>query len=273
MNKAVIHDVELAYRDLGNGNKTGAPVVFLHAFPLNQTMWDDQVKYLSPGRRVITFDWRGFGGSSLGAEPTTMGRFADDLAGLLRRLEVERAVVCGLSMGGYAAFAFYKKYASMVAALILADTRAGVDTEAGKQNRHATAALARKSGPGALVDVMTPKLLGPAALRDDSPIVGRRPAERVREMIESNSAEGVAQASLAMAARDDSTDLLGEIRCPSLVIVGAEDGLTPPGEAEKMSRGIPRAGLRIIPDAGHLSNLERPDDFNVAIAEFIAELR
>jgi pimeloyl-ACP methyl ester carboxylesterase len=112
---------------------------------------------------------------------------------------------------------------------------------------------------------MIPKLLGATTLRRDPGIV-----ERVRGMIESNLAEGIAQASLAMAARPDSTDLLGRIDCPALVVVGAEDKLTPPGEAEKMSRAIPRAGFRMIPDAGHLSNIERPDDFNAIVAEFLA---
>jgi 3-oxoadipate enol-lactonase len=268
MKRVSIQGVELAYRDADSGIEAGTPVVFLHAFPLNQTMWDDQVKSLCPGRRVITFDWRGFGESSLGAESTTMNRFADDLAGLLNHLRIERAVICGLSMGGYAAFAFYRKYASMVAAFVLADTRASPDTEEGKQARYDLAEQARRSGPTDLVDTMIPKLLGATTLRRDPPIV-----RRVREMIESNLAEGIAQASLAMAARADSTDLLGRIDCPALVIVGAEDKLTPPGEVEKMSRALPRARFRIISDAGHLPNIERPENFNAAVAEFLAELQ
>src|SRR5262245_30735126 len=111
MKRVSVNGVELAYRDESPGGEAGAPVVFLHAFPLNQTMWDDQAPALHAGRRVITFDWRGFGNSTLGVESATMNRFADDLAGLLNQLRVDRAIICGLSMGGYAAFAFYRKYA------------------------------------------------------------------------------------------------------------------------------------------------------------------
>src|SRR5262249_22491663 len=151
------------------------------------------------------------------------------------------AVICGLSMGGYAAFAFYRKYASRVAALVLADTRASADTDEGKRARYETAELARRSGPTALVDTIIPKLLGETTLRRNPQI-----AERVRAMIESSSAEGIAQASLAMAARADSMDLLERIDCPALVIVGAEDKLTPPSEAEKIVQKLRNARLEII---------------------------
>jgi pimeloyl-ACP methyl ester carboxylesterase len=267
MKKVSINGVELAYRDESPAGAAGAPIVFLHAFPLNQTMWDEQAQALRAKRRVVTFDWRGFGESAIGADETTMDRFADDLAALLKHLGIDRAIICGLSMGGYAAFAFYRKYARLVSALILADTRATADTDEGKQARRDLAALARKSGPSALVETMTSRLLGETTLRDKPQIV-----ERVRLMIESNTGEGIARASLAMAARSDSTDLLERIDCPALVIVGAEDKLTPPSEAEKMSGAIGAARFEIISGAGHLPNIERPDDFNLAITKFLEEL-
>jgi pimeloyl-ACP methyl ester carboxylesterase len=265
MKKVSINGVELAYRD--ESPEAGAPVVFLHAFPLNQTMWDEQAQALRSRRRVVTFDWRGFGKSAIGADETTMDRLADDLAGLLNHLGIDRAIICGLSMGGYVAFAFYRKYARLVSALILADTRATADTEEGKQARRDLAALARKLGPSALVETMTSRLLGETTLRDKPQIV-----ERVRLMIESNTGEGIAQASLAMATRGDSTDLLQRIDCPALAIVGAEDKLTPPSEAEKMCGAIGAARLELISGAGHLPNIEQPDDFNLAITKFIEEL-
>src|SRR5262249_19171398 len=157
--------------------------------------------------------------------------------------------------------------AGRVAALILADTRAGADTEEGKRARYDTAELVRRSGPSALVETMIPRLLGATTLQND-PLV----AERVRKMIESNTAEGIAQASLAMAARSDSTDLLEQIDCPALVIVGTEDKLTPPSEAEKMSGAIRNARLEIISGAGHLPNMEQSGDFNLVITKFIEEL-
>ncbi len=263
MKRVTVNGIELAYRDEGAGD----PIVFLHAFPLNQTMWDEQVERLCANYRVVTFDWRGFGESALGEGRTMLGQFADDLAGLLNELGIDRATVCGLSMGGYAAFPFYKKYSDRVSALILSDTRATADTEEGKKARYEMAELARQSGSSALVEVMIPRLLGVTTLQSNPRI-----AERVKKMIESNKAEGIAQALIRMAKRDDSTDLLTQINCPTLIIVGSEDKLTPPSEAEKMSEAISNAKLEVIQNAGHLPNIERPDDFNYAVTKFLSEL-
>lgn len=260
MNEILAGGVQLAYHDVG----AGEPIVFLHAFPLNQTMWNEQVAALSRNYRVITFDWRGFGASDAGETEVTMNVFADDLAALLDELQIESATICGLSMGGYAAFAFYRKYAHRVKALILADTRASADTEEGKKGRYEMAALARKSGAAALVEPMTPKLLGVTSLQNKPTLV-----ERVQQMIRAAQSEGVARALLAMAQRDDATDLLAHINCPTLIIVGSEDKLTPPSDAEKMSQSIPRARLEVIATAGHLSNLEQSETFNRLVADFL----
>lgn len=260
MNKIAVNGVQLAYRDVG----AGEPIVFLHAFPLNQTMWDEQVAALSRNYRVITFDWRGFGSSEAGEVEVTMNVFADDLAALLDGLQIERATICGLSMGGYAAFAFYRKYAHRVKALILADTRASADTEEGKQGRYEMAELVRKSGAAALVEPMTPKLLGATSLQNNPALV-----ERVQSMIRGAQAEGVARALQGMAQREEATDLLAQITCPTLIIVGNEDKLTPPSDAEKMSQTIPDAQLEVIATAGHLSNLEQSETFSRLVAAFL----
>lgn len=260
MKKARVNGVELAYRDEG----AGAPLVFLHAFPLNQTMWDGQVTAFAGRRRVVTFDWRGFGASSAGGGISGMDVLADDLAGLLDELQIGRAAICGLSMGGYAAFAFARRRADRVEALILADTRPTPDTEEGKQGRRDAAELVRQSGPAAIAERMLPKLLGPTTRRDRPQVLSQ-----VRAMIEANRPEGIAQASLGMAEREDATPLLGQLSCPTLVIVGNEDQLTPPSDSEKMSRLIPGARLAVIPGAGHLSNLEQPEVFNRHLAEFL----
>jgi 3-oxoadipate enol-lactonase len=260
MKKIKVNDVELAYRDEGAGNA----VVLLHAFALSQRMWDEQVAALAPRVRVITFDWRGFGGSGFGERPVTMETFADDLAGLLDALQVERATICGLSMGGYAAFAFYRRHAARVAALILADTKAGADTDEARRARYEMAAAVRRDGVSSLPGQVLGKWLAPETL-EARPHV----AEKVRAMIVGNEAEAVARAQEAMAARADSTPVLGNISCPALVIVGEKDALTPPGEAEKIAAGIGGARLVTIPAAGHLSNLENPAPFNRALLEFL----
>lgn len=264
MKRIKVNDVELACRDEGGSEGRGAPLVLLHAFPLDQRMWDEQIAAFASRLRVVTFDWRGFGESTLGDGASTMEVFADDVARLLDALAIERATICGLSMGGYAALAFYRKYAERVAALILADTRPGTDTEEGKRGRYEMAELARRSGASALVDKMIPKLLGPVTQQTKPQVV-----ERVRTMIEGNNAEGIARALIGMAERADSTELLARIECPALVIVGSDDGITPPSEAEKMSQAISGARLVTIAGAGHLSNLEQPDEFNRAVAGFL----
>ncbi len=263
MKRIKIDGAELAYRDEGSG-KT---IVFLHAFPLNQTMWDEQIEALSSEYRVVTFDWRGFGQSSLGEGISSIDVFADDLARLLKGLHIDGAVICGLSMGGYAAFAFYRKYSEFVSALILADTKSPADTEDGKRGRYEMADLTRSKGPSALVDVMTPRLIGETSSRNNRII-----AERVKEMIESAQSEGIAQALVAMANRPDSDDLLSRIACPALIIVGKEDKLTPPAEAEKMHKLLPHSSIETIQDAGHLPNLEQPESFNRVVKEFLAKI-
>jgi 3-oxoadipate enol-lactonase len=260
MKKIKVNDVELAYRDEG----AGRPVVFLHAFALSQRMWDEQVAALAPHFRAVTLDWRGFGGSSFGERAVTMETFADDLAGLLDALEIERATVCGLSMGGYAAFAFYRRHASRVAALVLADTKAGADTDEARRTRHEMAAAVRREGVASLPDQVLGKWLAPETLEARPHVV-----ERLRAMITGNEAEAVARAQEAMAARADSTPVLASVSCPALVIVGEQDSLTPPAEAEKIAAGIRGARLVTVPAAGHLSNLENPAPFNRALLEFL----
>lgn len=142
MKKIKVNDVEVAYRDEGPGQ----PIVFLHAFPLDQSMWDEQFTEFASNHRVITLDWRGFGKSDMSSIHSSMPVFADDLAGLLNFLAIEKATICGLSMGGYAAFAFYRNYAERVNAVILCDTRAAADNDEGKRGRYEMAELARTNG-------------------------------------------------------------------------------------------------------------------------------
>lgn len=263
MKRIKINGSEIAYRDVG----AGQPIVFLHAFPLNQSMWDEQVTAFTPNHRVITFDWRGFGESEIGSSDLTMPLFADDLAELLGELQIDRAAICGLSMGGYAALAFHRKYSHLINALILCDTRAAADTEEAKRGRYEMADLARSDGTAAIADRMIPRLLGETTLQSSPSI-----ADRIRKMIESASVEGIAKALIGMAQREDSTDLLPLISCPTLIIAGNEDKLTPPNEAEKMKQHIKTSELTIITAAGHLSNIEQTVMFNQAIGKFLSQL-
>lgn len=259
-----IGSVTLAWEEAGRG----LPVVLLHAFPLNRRMWEPQRDALARRYRVITPDFRGHGKSEVPAEDSTMERLAEDVRGLLDELKLERVVLGGLSMGGYVAFAFYRKYAARVAALILADTRAAADSEEGRQGRYELAAVAEKEGSGAVAERMLPKLLAASTHQNQPQVVAA-----VREMILSTSPAGIARALRGMAARPDSSDLLPRIHCPTLVLVGEQDTLTPPAEAEKLAQAIPGARLEIIAGAGHLSNLEQPARFTHLVEDFLAGLK
>lgn len=241
---------------------SGLPVILLHAFPLNSSMWAPQREALA-GRTILAPDFPGFGG-----QPSAGAADLDEFArAVLRRLDdtgIERAVVVGLSMGGYVAFRFYDLAPDRIAALVLADTKAGADDPAGKAKRTDQAARVRREGVGWLPDTMLPALLGETARQTRPEVVSA-----VRKLIASAHPEGVARALEAMRERPDSTPLLADIAVPVLVLVGEEDTLTPPAEAQKIADGVPDGRLVVIPAAGHLSNLENPAAFNAALAEYL----
>ena len=255
-----VDDIQLAYTDTG----LGQPVVLLHGYPFNRTLWSEQVSALSNSYRVITPDLRGLGESDATPGAATMNRMAQDVAALLDHLEISRAVIGGLSMGGYVALAFYKQFPSRVRALVLADTRAQADTEEGKQTRlqHAEKALAE--GMAGIADSMLPKLLTPET-------VSKRPevVKRVRDMMLKTKPEGAAGALLGMAERDDQTPLLAQVTCPALILVGREDPITPVPDSERMNRGIAGSRLVVIENAAHVSNLERAEQFNDELLRFL----
>ena len=262
--RARLGAAELAYEVRGEG----PTVLFLHAFPLGLAMWEEQALSLSATHRVVRLDARGFGSSPPGDGPLTMERIADDAVLLLDHLGLSQAVVVGLSMGGYAAFALVRRHPDRLRGLVLADTKAGADTDEGRRNRAALAERVLKEGAEAAAEAMVPKLLGPTSLRDRPPVV-----DRVRAMILGNPPRGIADALHGLASRADSTPTLHEVRVPTLVVCGEEDALTPVAESEALQRGIAGSRLAVIPQAGHLSNLENPAAFNAALREFLGEFR
>jgi pimeloyl-ACP methyl ester carboxylesterase len=246
---------------------SGAPVLFLHAFPLHLRMWDAQVEALPAGQQAIRFDARGFGQTPAGDSLLTMERIADDAAAVLDHLGAPPAVVCGLSMGGYAAFAMVRRHPEKIRALVLADTRSGPDTPESRQSRAEQRERVRREGSAVLADVFLRRLVGETTHRERAQVVSR-----LRQMILSASAQGITDALAGLAARADSTTTLREIRVPTLILCGTEDVLTPPAESEHMKAGIKGSELTLIPGAGHLSSLEDPDAFNAALGSFLARL-
>lgn len=252
---------ELAYAVSGDG----PALLLLHAFPLGLFMWDAQAEALAATHRVIRFDARGFGGSASSQGPLTMERIADDAAALLDHLGVSRAVVGGCSMGGYAALAFVRRHPQRLAGLVLQDTRAGADSDEARAGRAALAARVMAEGAAAAEAAFLPKLLGETTKREQPALVAQ-----LRARILATSPQAIADALHGLAARADSRPTLAEVRVPTLVLVGAEDVLTPPAESEAMAAVVPGARLEVVPRAGHLANLERPDTVNAALAAFLA---
>ena len=255
-----VDDIQLAYEDAG----LGLPVVLLHGYPFNRSLWTEQVSALSNSYRVVTPDLRGLGESDAKPGAATMNQMAHDVVVLLDQLEISRAVIGGLSMGGYVALAFYKQFPSRVRALVLADTRAQADTEDGKQKRFQQAEKALSEGMAGIADSMLPKLLTPETVSKHPEIV-----KRVRDMMLKTKPEGAAGALLGMAEREDQTPLLAQITCPALILVGREDPITPVADSEKMHREIAGSRLLVIDNAAHVSNLERTEQFNAELVRFL----
>jgi len=243
-------------------------LLLIHGFPLNSSMWSPQLDDLANFVRVIAPDLRGHGQSDPIAGQYSVELLADDCADLLAHLNVATPfVVCGLSMGGYIALEFFRRYHEYVAGLILTATRAGADTDEGKANRDKMAEMAKQKGVTAVVDAMLPKMLSPENYAHDPELVAF-----ARHMMEMTSLEGVIGALAAMRDRPDSMPDLPDIDVPVLVIHGADDQLIPVTEAEAMAETVPDGRLVIIPNAGHLPNLEQPDAFNDAVIDFLESL-
>lgn len=257
--ETMLNGIRMHYEDGG----AGPAVLLLHAFPLSGAMWRAQVAALRDRYRLIVPDLRGFGGSDAPPGSYTMDQQADDVVALLDQLGLDQVALCGLSMGGYIALALMRSHPARVRALALCDTRAGADSEEGKAGREANARLAEERGPAAIADKMIPGLVAPGApqeLRDE-----------LRALIVANSADGIAGALRGMAQRPDSAPGLAAIAAPTLVVVGAEDTLTPPAEARALHEAIAGSRLVEIAGAGHLANMERPAEFTAALRAFLDE--
>ncbi len=242
----------------------GWPVIFLHAFPLSAEMWRPQLERVPEGWRFIAPDLRGFGPEARGGAES-MDEMATGVLDLLDALQIDRAALGGLSMGGYVAFAMLRREPERFHAVILADTRATADTAPGRAARKEMLATLRAKGVGAVADAMLPKLLGETTRRDAPEI-----EQQVRQMIQACPVGGVAGAIQSMMDRPDSTALLDSICVPTLIIAGEEDVLTPPADSDAMAERLSRSRVVKLLRAGHLSNLEAPREFSVAVADFLA---
>ena len=243
----------------------GMPVLLVHGFPLDHSMWRGQIELLSGRYQVIAPDLRGFGGSPAEGETATMEQMADDLDALLGALGVDEPVVfCGLSMGGYVGFQFWRKYRERVRGLALCDTRALPDSPEAAAGRLKLAETVLRDGTGFLAEAMLPKLFAPATIEREKDMV-----ESQRQSILAASPAGVAAASRGMAARPSAVDYLPRISLPTLVVVGSDDAISTPDEMRSIAAAIPGSELVVIPNSGHMTPLENPAAFNTAIERFL----
>ena len=258
----VVNGIEVGYDDVG----AGLPLVFVHAFPLNRTMWAPQVSALVERCRCVAVDLRGFGESTV-RPPWSMDQHADDVVGLMDHLKIERAVIVGCSMGGYVSFAIWRRHPGRVRAFVLADTKATADNAEALARRRTLIETARAQGSTAVANLQIASLIGKTA-REKQPDT----FDAVHRMIAQSPAEGIVGALEAMMGRPDSTLDLPTIAVPALIVVGDEDVPTPVKDARAMHEAIPGSHMEVIAHAGHLANLERPAAFNHLLTEFVGAL-
>jgi pimeloyl-ACP methyl ester carboxylesterase len=266
LSQAVVGGATLSWREAGEGPDV---LVLIHGFPFSSAVWRPQLDAPPAGWRVIAPDLRGFGGSGpLPGNRLPMDVFAQDVIALLAHLGVASAVFCGHSMGGYVTLALMRRAQRQVRGLVLADSRATPDSPEARQGRVKNAKHVHANGTAALIDAMVPRLLS-AGTRETLPHV----EQELRTVMNTAPAPAVIAALLGMAERPDSTPQLRSINVPTQLIVGAEDAITPPGDARLLARAIPGAQLEIIDGAGHLPSLERPAVFNRVLVAFLERVR
>src|SRR2546422_730235 len=243
----------------------GLPVLFVHGFPFDRTVWRHQLATLSRVRRIAP-DFRGVGdsGAPPGADGYSLTRYADDLVAVLEAVGVRQAVLCGLSMGGYVIFELLRRHPERVKALILADTKPEPDSTEAKRGREELTQVAQRDGQDAVIERLLPRLLAAATQATQPEVAGQ-----VREMAHRWSVPGLVGALRTLRDRPDSTDTLRDVRVPTLVLVGSEDQIAPPDTARAMAQLIPGAQCHVVPAAGHLAPLEQPLATSRVVADFL----
>ncbi|WP_312029610.1 alpha/beta fold hydrolase [Paenibacillus sedimenti] len=261
--KVNINETNLFVVDKGQGT----PLILLHGFPLDHRMWRLQVEALSASYRIITPDLRGMGQSDVPVSNISLDQYAEDILALMDKLNIQKAALGGFSMGGYIAFALLRKAPERFLGLVLANTRPEADGQEGRKNRMNMAASIYDKGAAAARDAMLPKLITEQTKEAQPQLAGE-----LGEVMGAMPPEGLVHASLAMAFRGDSVDLLPSIAVPTLVIAGEQDPITPPDVMKKMADQIKGASYHVIPAASHLTPLEKPEVFNRLLLDFLKSI-
>lgn len=259
-----INDFILSYDDVGEGR---IPIVFLHGFPFDKTMWEKQIEFLKTTYRLIACDIRGFGKSKDEKSLLNMDLFVDDLIKFMDKLDIDKAVICGLSMGGFITLNAAKRFPDRFEALILCDTQCIADTPEIKEKRLKTIAKIEGEGVADFNEEFIKSVFHKDSLADKKELV-----EELRRVVFANSRHSIIQGLLALAIREDTCAILERIRIPTLIICGREDAVTPLEESEYLKEHVLGSTLKVIDDAGHVSNLEQPNEFNQYLGEFLINL-
>jgi 3-oxoadipate enol-lactonase len=253
-------DAEIFYDVQGEG----PPVVLLHPFPASHELWLPAAQALTSRYRVILPDLRAHGASEPGEGPATMEKHAADVARILDDAEVGRAAFAGVSIGGYVLFEFWRRYRGRVASIAFIDTKAQPDNEQGRANRLQAAADVLEKGVEPFIDNMLPKLFGETSLRTRPDLV-----ESARKFMLKMSPQDINLVQRGMAERPDSVPTLKTINVPTVVVVGNEDTLSTPADAELIHQSIPNAQMKVIPRAGHYAVWEQPEDVGKVLRQFL----
>ncbi len=263
MPKVQLSDFTMAYDDVGSGKA----ILFIHGYPLTRKMWQPQLDELSSHLRVIAPDLRGHGESTATKGIYTMELLAGDCQALLDYLNIEKVILCGLSMGGYISLAFARRYPERLAGLILTATRAAADTTEGKANRDRAIQEARQNGVNPIIESLIPRLLSPSTIQRNPQLI-----ESLRQIMQAVSVDAIIGDLSGMKERPDSRAYLPEINVPTLIIHGKNDSLIPLTEVQDMNSAIPNSQLILLDNCGHLPNLEASALFNQTILDFIKSI-
>lgn len=259
-----VNNITISYNDVGEGS---IPVIFLHGFPFDKSMWKGQLDTLKSSNRVIACDIRGFGKSTDEKTLLSIDLFGNDLVAFMDKLNIDKAILCGLSMGGYIALHVLKRFPERFEALILSDTQCIADTAEVKENRYKAIEQINLDGAAAFNEKFIKSVFHPDSLTNKIELV-----ENLRSIVFANSKEIITAGLTALAERSETCSSLKAIRIPTLIICGREDKVTPLGQSEYMHGHIEGASLKIIDNAGHVSNLEQPEEFNKHLLDFLNSL-
>ena len=256
-----LRDITINYDDAGQGD---IPVIFIHGFPFNKEMWVNQVANLSDHCRVLAYDIRGFGKSEPGIQKYSISLFADDLIEFMDALQIQKAIVCGLSMGGYILLNAVTRFPDRFDSIVLSDTQCIADSPQAREGRMKSIELINKEGVGGFADGFIQKVFWKETFDRNPDAV-----QKIRTIINSTAPSSVTSTLTALAERDEVCSKLGNINVPALILCGDEDVVTPVEQSKVLQSKIPGAQLQILQEAGHMSNLEQPEAFNRHLMDFI----